>query len=108
MKDLGGLLKQAQNLQKNMAEAQAKAQAVTAEGSAGGGLVTMVLNGKGEIDGLTIDPSLLTPDEAPVLEDLIRAAHSDAKRKVDVEVAEAMKGATAGLGDLPFPIPGLK
>ncbi len=108
IKDLGGLLKQAQTLQKNITEAQEKAAAATAEGASGGGLVRVVVNGKGEIESLSIDPSLMTPDDAPVLEDLIRAAHAQAKREVDEKVAEEMKAATAGMGPLPFPMPGMK
>ena len=74
------------------------------EGRSGGGMVVMTLNGKGEMIGLTLDPSLLSPDEAEILEDLIVAAHTDAKAKVEALMKEKMQSLTGGL---PLP-PGLK
>lgn len=105
MTDLSEILRQAQAMQGRLAEAQAKMEALTAEGASGGGLVRLVLRGKGELQALHVDPSLLAPSEAEVLEDLIKAAHADARRRLDDAVAEAMKEATGGLAGL---MPGFK
>lgn len=104
MKNLGNMLKQAQQMQQRMAEMQAELEARTVEGKAGGGMVVVTLNGKGEMKGVKIDPSLLKPEEAEVVEDLIKAAHADAKGKAEREMAEKMQELTAGL---PIP-PGMK
>lgn len=98
MKDM---MKQAQQLQEKMAEMQSKVTEIEAEGSAGGGLVKFVLNGKGEAKSAHIDPSLLKEDEKEVLEDLIVAAMNDAKIKVDQKAQEEMQKVTGGL-NLPF------
>ena len=87
-----------------MAEMQAEMERTRCEGRSGGGLVVMTLNGKGELAGVKIDPSLLEPGEAEILEDLIVAAHTDAKAKVEQMLQEKMQGLTGGL---PLP-PGLK
>ena len=79
MKNLGSMMKQAQAMQAKMAEAQAKLEQMTVEGASGGGMVNVILSGKGEMKGVTIDPALIDPDDAEVLEDLIVAAHNDAK-----------------------------
>lgn len=104
MKNLGQMLKQAQAMQQRMQEMQAELEAQEVQGSAGGGMVTVTLNGKSELRGVRIDPSLLKPEEAEVLEDLIKAAHADAKARVERETAEKMQQLTAGL---PIP-PGMK
>jgi DNA-binding YbaB/EbfC family protein len=78
---------------------------ITAEGSSGAGMVRVTLKGKGELAALTIDPSLLTPGDKEMVEDLVKAAHSDARRKLDDAMAEAMKQATGGLGGM---LPGFK
>lgn len=104
MKNLTEMLKQAQSLQGRMAEMQAKLEAHEVTGAAGGGMVTVVLNGKGEMRRVGIDPSLMQPAEAGVLEDLIVAAHRDAKGKVEAFMAEQMSQMTGGL---PLP-PGFK
>ena len=98
--DLGKMMKQAQALQAKMADFQEEVAAMTAEGTAGGGLVTVTLDGKSTLKSLRIDPSLLKPEEAEILEDLIVAAHADAKGKAEEMVAERMKSMTGGL-DLP-------
>ncbi|NKB48857.1 MAG: YbaB/EbfC family nucleoid-associated protein [Alphaproteobacteria bacterium] len=100
MKNIGQMLKQAQAMQSKMAEMQEQLAAMTVEGISGAGLVTVVLNGKGEMQGLKVDPSLMKPHEAEILEDLIVAAHADAKAKAEAKTAEAMKELTGGL-DLP-------
>ena len=97
------MMQQAQKLQEKMAEMQAKMQDIESEGSAGGGLVKCILNGKGEAKSVTIDPSLLKEDEKEVLEDLIVAAMNDAKIKVDQKSQDEMQKVTGGL-NLPFNI----
>jgi hypothetical protein len=98
------MLKQAQQMQTRMAEMQAKLEATEVEGQAGAGMVKVKLTGKGDLRRVTIDPSLMTADDREVLEDLLVAAHADAKQKVEATMAEEMQKATAGMG-LP---PGLK
>ena len=102
MKNLGNMLKQAQQMQSKMAEMQAALEAATMEGQAGAGMVRVILSGKGDLKGIAIDPSLLAADEREVLEDLIIAAHADAKAKVEAMMAEEMSKATSGLN-----IPGM-
>ena len=97
MKNLAGLMKQAGQMQAKMAEMQAKMEAMEIEGAAGAGMVTLVLSGKGELRRLHVDPKLLDPAEAEMLQDLIVAAHADAKRKVETVMAEEMAAATGGL-----------
>ena len=97
MKNLGNMLKQAQQMQTRMAEMQAKREATEVEGQAGAGMVKVKLTGKGELRRIAIDPSLMTADDREVLEDLIVAAHADAKQKVEAMMAEEMQKATAGM-----------
>ena len=104
MKNLGQMMKQAQQMQQRMQEMQAEMEGREVQGSAGGGMVTVTLNGKSELRGIKIDPSLLKPEEAEILEDLIKAAHADAKGRADREMADEMQKLTAGL---PLP-PGMK
>ena len=104
MKNFAEMMKQAQALQGRMAEMQAEMERTMIEGRSGGGMVTVTLNGKGDMTGVKIDKSLFKTEEAEILEDLIVAAHSDAKAKVEQAMKEKMKGLTAGL---PLP-PGLK
>jgi len=104
MKNLGQLMKQAQEMQTRMQEMQQKLAAIELEGSAGGGMVKATVNGKGDLKRLKIDPALVDPKEVEVLEDLILAACSDAKGKVEARAAEEMQKVTGGLS-LP---PGLK
>lgn len=93
MKDLSGLMKQAQAMQEKLQEAQAKMAQTTAEGSSGGGLVGVVLQGTGELKAVRVDESLMTPGEGEILSDLIVAAHADAKKKLDAAQAELMRQA---------------
>jgi DNA-binding YbaB/EbfC family protein len=104
MKDLMGMMQKAQELQGRMQEMQEKLGNLTVEGSAGGGLVTVTLTGKGDLRGVKIDPSLFRDDDVDVLEDLIVAAHADARQKAEAESAAQMQEMTAGLS-LP---PGMK
>jgi DNA-binding YbaB/EbfC family protein len=95
MKDLTQLMQQAQAMQQKLQDAQAKMAETSAEGSSGGGLVSLSLKGAGEIVGIKIDDSLLTPGEGEILADLIVAAHADAKRKLD-EINNALMREAAG------------
>ncbi|NNF76825.1 MAG: YbaB/EbfC family nucleoid-associated protein [Rhizobiales bacterium] len=95
--DIGKLMKQAQEMQSKMQDAQADLEQTLVEGKSGGGLVTVTLNGKGEMRGLEIDPSMFSEEDKEVLEDLIIAAHGEARKAMDAAVAEKMKEATAGL-----------
>lgn len=104
MKNFTQMMKQAQELQGRMAEMQAEMERTIVEGRSGGGMVRVSLNGKGDITGVKIDPSLLKPGEGEILEDLVVAAHADAKSKVEEAMKEKMKALTGGL---PLP-PGLK
>lgn len=97
MKNLGQMLKQAQELQSKMGEMQAKLASLEVEGAAGAGMVAVTLNGKGEMRRLKLDPSMLSPAEAEVVEDLIVAAHNDAKAKLEAKLAEEMGKLTGGL-----------
>jgi len=105
MKNLGNMLKQAQQMQTRMAEMQARLEATTVEGQAGAGMVKVLLTGKGDLKRVAIDPSLMTADDREVLEDLLVAAHADAKQKVEAQMADEMQKATAGL-NIPGGLPG--
>lgn len=104
MKDLMGMMKGIGEMKAKMEAAQAEIADLVVEGRAGGGLVTVSLSGKGDLRGLKIDPSLFREDDVEVLEDLIVAAHADAKGKAEADVASRMSEVTAGL---PLP-PGMK
>jgi DNA-binding YbaB/EbfC family protein len=104
MRDLMGMMKQAQEIQARMQKMQDELAALEIPGQSGGGLVQVTLSGKAELRRVRIDPSLLKPDEAEILEDLIVAAFQDAKGKVEQAMQEKMKDVTGGL---PLP-PGLK
>jgi DNA-binding YbaB/EbfC family protein len=106
MKDLTQLMQQAQAMQQKLQDAQAKMAETSAEGSSGGGLVSVALRGPGEITAIKIDDSLLTPGEGEILADLIVAAHADAKRRIDEQQQALMRDTMGPLaGALP---PGLK
>jgi len=104
MPDFLGLMKQATELKSKMDAIQAELERLEVEGAAGGGLVVLKLSGKGELRGARIDDSLLKPDQKEILEDLLVAAHAEARRKLDTLLAEKMQALTGGL---PLP-PGLK
>lgn len=97
MKNLGNMMKQAQEMQARMAEMQAKLDLVEVGGAAGGGMVQVVLNGKGELKKLKLDKSIVDPEDIEVLEDLIVAAFNDAKAKVEAHVQGEMSKLTGGL-----------
>ena len=104
MPDFNALMKQAQAMQDKLQAAQAKLAETTVEGSSGGGMVKLTLKGAGELTSLTIDPSLLTPDDAEIVADLIVAAHADAKKKLYAVQQEEMRDAA---GPFAGQIPGL-
>ena len=104
MVDFMGMMKKAEELQKNMQAMQEEAGRATVEGRSGGGLVTVTLTGKGEMKGLKIDPSLFKEDDVEVLEDLIVTAHNEAKGKAEELMQKKMAEMTQGL---PLP-PGMK
>ena len=104
MKNLAGLMKQAQQMQDRMAETRTRLEAMEAEGEAGAGLVAVTLSGRHELKRLRIDPKIVDPADIEMLQDLIVAAHADAKRKIEVTSATEMQKLTAGMS-LP---PGLK
>ncbi len=104
MPDLTGLMKQAQAMQTKMQEMQEELERIDVEGQSGGGVVRVTLSAKGQMKGISIDPSLLVASEKEILEDLILAAQEDARKKADRLMQEKMQAVTAGL---PLP-PGLK
>jgi len=104
MKDLMGMMKKAQELQGRMQRMQEELAALEVSGQSGAGLVQITLNGKGEMRSVKIDPSLLKPDDAEIVEDLVVAAFQDAKGKVEAEMQKRMQDVAGGL---PLP-PGLK
>ncbi|MBK8455822.1 MAG: YbaB/EbfC family nucleoid-associated protein [Phyllobacteriaceae bacterium] len=98
MKDLMGLMSKAKEMQAKMQAMQEEIAQMIAEGQSGGGAVRVSLTGKGEMTALKIDPSLFKEDDVEILEDLILAAHNDAKTKVDAAMQEKTASLTAGLG----------
>jgi nucleoid-associated protein EbfC len=103
MRDMMGLMKQAQAMQQKLQDAQAELETLEVDGSSGGGAVTVKVTGKGQLKGITIDPSLMNPDEKEILEDLIVAAMNDGRTKAERVAQERMQELTKGL---PLP-PGL-
>jgi DNA-binding YbaB/EbfC family protein len=101
MKDISQIMRQAQAMQAKITEAQKKLEAMEVEGSSGGGLVKVRISGKNALLGLSIDPSLMAPGEGEILEDLVKAAHDDARRKLEDAQNDEMKGLGGGLGILP-------
>lgn len=102
--DMGKIMKQAQEMQSKMAEAQDRLDAIEVTGEAGAGLVTVTASAKGEVRGLSVDPSLFKPEEREVVEDLIVAAIQDAQARAQAAAQEEMGKITEGMG-LP---PGMK
>ena len=103
MKDLNALMQQAQAMQQKLQDAQAKMAETTAEGTSGGGLVTVALKGPSELIALSIDPSLLTDNDPEILADLIMAAHADAKRKLDEANNALMREAAGPMAGMNIP-----
>ena len=104
MRDIMGMMGKVKEMQAKMEKMQEEIAALEVSGTSGGGLVSVTLDGKGNLKGLKIDPSLFKEDDVEILEDLIVAAHKDAKDKAEAVMAEKTKEMTAGL---PIP-PGMK
>jgi hypothetical protein len=104
MKNLAGMMKQAQQMQSKMQEMQAKLEAMEITGEAGAGLVKVAMNGKSDMLKIKIDPKIVDPADTQLLEDLILAAARDARTKVEARMAEEMQKVTGGI-ELP---PGMK
>jgi DNA-binding YbaB/EbfC family protein len=104
MADFLGLMKQAAELKSKMEAMQAELDQIEVEGTSGGGLVTVKLSGKGEMKGVKIDDTLMQPSEKEIHEDIIVAAHADARRKAETLLQEKMQNVAGGL---PLP-PGMK
>ena len=104
MNNLGQMLKQAQQMQARMQEMQERLAAVEVTGVSGGGMVTVTLNGKGDVKKIKLDKTIVDPNEIEVLEDLVVAALNDAKSRVERNLAEETEKLTGGL-KLP---PGMK
>jgi DNA-binding YbaB/EbfC family protein len=104
MRDIMGLMKKAQEMQAKMADVQTELDATEVTGVSGGGAVSVTMSAKGELKQVDIDKDLLKPEEKDILQDLIVAAHADARRKAESIAQEKMQAATAGL---PLP-PGMK
>ncbi len=104
MKDLMGMMKQVGEMQARVQQMQEELAGMEIDGQSGGGLVKVTLTGKGDLKKLRIDPSLVKPEEAEILEDLVVAAAADAKAKLDVQLQAKMQEMAGGL---PLP-PGLK
>lgn len=102
--NLGAMMKQAQQMQAKMEEAQRKLDDIAVEGAAGGGMVKVVSSAKGDVKSVTIDPSIVDPADVEMIEDLVLAALNDAKSKAEAAMAEEVKSVTGGL-QLP---PGMK
>ncbi|AGF75363.1 YbaB/EbfC family nucleoid-associated protein [Bartonella vinsonii] len=97
MRNMMNMMKKAKEMQEKMQQIQEEMANMQAIGSAGGGLVSITLNGKNAIIAIQIDPSLLNPEEAEILEDLIVAAHHEAKIKIEMAIEEKTKSIAAGL-----------
>jgi len=97
MADFMGLMKQAAQLQTKMQAMQAELDTIEVEGTAGGGMVSVKLSAKGDLKGVKIDDSLMKATDKEILEDLLVAAHADARRKAETVMQEKMKGLTGGL-----------
>jgi DNA-binding YbaB/EbfC family protein len=104
MPDFLGLMKQATELKSKMEAMQAELERLEVDGVAGGGLVAVTLSGKGDLRGVRVDETLLKPDQKEIIEDLLVAAHADARRKLEGMLQDKMQSLTGGL---PLP-PGLK
>jgi hypothetical protein len=104
MKNLSGLMKQAQQMQEKMQELQSRLEGMEVQGEAGAGLVIVTMNGKGDLRQVRIDPKVIDPADAEMLQDLIVAAHANARQKVEAAAAAEMQKVAGGM-QLP---PGMK
>ena len=97
MSDFMGMMKQAAQLQSKMQALQAELDSIEVEGTSGGGLVSVRLSAKGDLKGVKIDDSLMKPTEKEIVEDLLVAAHADARRKAEAVMQDKMKALTGGM-----------
>ncbi|WP_455480940.1 YbaB/EbfC family nucleoid-associated protein [Bartonella sp. B12(2025)] len=97
MREMMSMMKKAKEMQEKMQKIQEEMANLQAIGTAGGDLVSITLNGKNTITAIQIDPSLLKPEEAEILEDLIMAAYNEARAKIEIAIEEKTKSITAGL-----------
>jgi DNA-binding YbaB/EbfC family protein len=104
MVDIMGLMKKAQAVQAKMKDVQEELERLEVEGQSGGGMVKITLNAKGQMKAIALDPTLMNPEDREMVEDLILAAHADARAKAERLTEEKMQAVTAGL---PLP-PGMK
>lgn len=104
MKDMMKLLQQAQEMQGNMKRIGEELQAMTVTGTAGGGMVSVDVNGQGVLKRVKIDPSVVNPADVEMLEDLIAVAAAEAQRKAQEQAQERMGGLMGGM-NLPFKLP---
>ena len=95
--NFNNMMKQAQELQKKMAEAQKKVESLEAEGTSGGGLIKIIIDGKNNVRSVKIDESLVSKDDIEILEDLILAAFNDGKEKIQKKISDEMSSVTGGL-----------
>jgi hypothetical protein len=95
--NFNNMMKQAQDLQKKMAEVQKKAESLEAEGTSGGGLIKIIIDGKNNVKSVKIDESLISKDDIEILEDLILAAFNDGKEKIQKKITDEMSSITGGL-----------
>lgn len=98
--DIAEMMKKAQEMQAKMGDMQKNMDNITAEGVSGAGMIKVVLDGKGTMKSVTIDPEIFNAEDAEMVEDLLVAAHNDAKRKIDDKMQQEMSNMTGGL-DLP-------
>ncbi|WP_426613153.1 YbaB/EbfC family nucleoid-associated protein [Bradyrhizobium sp. McL0616] len=98
MADFLGMMKQAAQLQSKMQAMQDELANVEVEGISGGGLVAVRMTAKMDVKSVTIDPSLMKPEECEVLQDLLVTAFGDARRKAETAMQEKMQSLTGGLG----------
>ena len=104
MRDIMKILQQAQEMQGRMQKMQEELQALTLTGTAGGGMVTVDVNGIGQVKRVKIDPSVVNPADTEMLEDLVSVAIADAQRKSQERQQEQMGALTGGM-NLPFKLP---
>ena len=95
--NFNNMMKQAQDLQKKMAEAQKKVESLEAEGTSGGGLIKIIIDGKNNVKSVKIDESLISKEDVEILEDLILAAFNDGKEKIQKKISDEMSSVTGGL-----------
>ena len=95
--NFNNMMKQAQDLQKKMAEAQKKVESLEAEGTSGGGLIKIIIDGKNNVKSVKIDESLISKEDVEILEDLILAAFNDGKEKIQKKISDEISSITGGL-----------